>query len=189
MTMPSVFVGDPEIPGLLYVDIDQKAAARRATEFLMGRGARRLGSVAGPLDMAAAVKRLQGFEEAVQAAGLPSDRVESGGFTVEGGIAATRSLLERYPDLDGLFVASDLMATGALQALREEGRRVPEDVRVVGFDNSALATQSAPPLTTMTNPAALLASEAARLLMGLLSGDKTGSPVFVTSELVVRDSA
>jgi DNA-binding LacI/PurR family transcriptional regulator len=189
MAMPSVFVGDPEIPGLLYADIDQQAAARRATEFLMSRGARRLGSVTGPLDMAAAAKRLQGFDAAVRAAGLSADRVESGGFTVEGGLAATRSLLQRYPDLDGLFVASDLMATGALQALREAGRRVPDDVRVVGFDDSALALQSDPALTTMTNPASLLASEAARLLIGLLSGERPGSPVFLTSELVVRDSA
>ena len=81
------------------------------------------------------------------------------------------------------------MATGALQALREAGRRVPDDVRVVGFDDSALALQSDPALTTMTNPASLLASEAARLLIGLLSGERPGSPVFLTSELVVRDSA
>ena len=77
----------------------------------------------------------------------------------------------------------------ALQALREAGRRVPDDVRVVGFDDSALALQSDPALTTMTNPASLLASEAARLLIGLLSGERPGSPVFLTSELVVRDSA
>ena len=128
---PVVFVGDPEVPGLPYVELDQKAAA----------------------------------------------------------IVATSHLIEQAPDLDGLFVASDLMALGALRALRRAGRRVPEDVLVVGFDNSSAALQASPQLTTMTNPPSELARIAGEMLLGILSGVTPASPVILTSELVVRKSA
>ena len=86
------------------------------------------------------------------AADLPADAVETADFTAAGAVAATRRLLDRVPDLDGIFVASDLMATGALSVLRERGRSVPGDVAVVGFDDSPAATSSAIPLTTVHQP-------------------------------------
>jgi DNA-binding LacI/PurR family transcriptional regulator len=97
-------------------------------------------------------------------------------------------LLERDPDLDAVFVASDLMAAGALAALRRAGRRVPEDVAVGGFDDSRVAASSDPPLTTIRQPLERVAGEMVRLLLDLIDGKVVGSLVLPT-ELVTRDSA
>lgn len=186
---PVAFVGDPETPGLSYVDVDQEAAARTATEYLLSRGCRRLAMVAGPMDMAAARNRARGFDLAMDAAGRDSSLRAGGDFSTRGGAEATRRLLAGGRDFDGLFVANDLMAVGAMQALAEAGRRVPDDVRVVGFDNSVAALQTNPGLTTMTNPASDLARLAGEMLIALLAGESPESPVILPSELVVRGSA
>ena len=99
-----------------------------------------------------------------------------------------RELLERRPDLDAVFVASDLMASGAISVLRETGRTVPGDVSVGGFDDSGLAATLEPPLTTMRQPFERIASEMVRLLLEVIEG---GEPAAITlpTTLVERDSA
>lgn len=186
---PVVFVGDPGVPGLPYVELDQESAAIVATRHLIGQGATRIATVTGPMDMNAGHARRQGFETAITDAGLSPAGIAEGDFTARGGELAARQLLDRAPDLDGLFVASDLMALGVLRTLRRAGRRVPDDVRVVGFDNSTAALQASPQLTTMTNPPSELARIAGEMLLGLLSGVAPTSPVILTSELIVRNSA
>jgi DNA-binding LacI/PurR family transcriptional regulator len=111
-------------------------------------------------------------------------------FTEAGGYRAMKQLLERTPEIDGVFVASDLMAIGALRALRESGRQVPEDVAVVGFDDAPLASYSDPPLTTVRQPVGSLGQEMVRLLLYRLS-DPRGEPkaVILPTELVLRSSA
>jgi DNA-binding LacI/PurR family transcriptional regulator len=188
-SQPVVFVGDPETPGLCYVDVDQVTAGATATQHLIDRGARRIATITGPLDMAAAVQRLRGFEQAMVAAGLDSSLRANGDFTTVGGRKAAASLLADFPDLDGLFVAHDLMAVGAIRELQSAGRRVPEDVKVVGFDNFSAALESSPPLTTMTNPASELARIATEMLIALLAGERPDSPVVLASKLVLRGSA
>ncbi|MCW5951827.1 MAG: LacI family DNA-binding transcriptional regulator [Propionibacteriaceae bacterium] len=188
-THPVVFVGDPGVPGLPYVELDQATAAIVATRHLIGQGATRIGTVTGPMDMNAGIARRDGFEIALAQAGLAPAGVVEGDFTARSGELAAGQLLEQSPDLDGLFVASDLMALGALRALRRTGRRVPDDVKVVGFDNSSAALQASPQLTTMTNPPSELARIAGEMLLGLLSGVAPTSPVILTSELIVRKSA
>lgn len=186
---PVVFVGDPEVPGLPYVELDQKAAAITATRHLITGGAQRIATITGPMDMNAGAARRYGFEDAMAEAGVRPAGIVEGDFTVRGGELAARQLLEQAPDLDGLFVASDLMALGALRAFRRAGRKVPEDVKVVGFDNSRAALEASPQLTTMTNPASEMARIAGEMLLGLLSGVEPASPVILTSELVTRNSA
>lgn len=188
-TCPVVFIGDPEVAGLPYVELDQLNAAITVTRHLVERGARRIATVTGPMDMGPGQERLRGYQLALAEAGLEPLGWESGDFTSVGGERATEQLLERFPDLDGLFVASDLMAVGAMQALRRAGARVPEDVRVVGFDDSPVALQTHPQLTTMTNPASELARIAGEMLLGMLSGVRPESPVILSGELVVRGSA
>lgn len=188
-SQPIVFVGDPETPGVCYVDVDQATAAFTATQHLIEKGARRIGTITGPLDMAAAVQRLQGFERAMQAAGLDASVRSGGDFTRLGGRNAAARLLTDVPDLDGLFVANDLMASGAISELSRAGRTVPGDVLVVGFDDSIAALECTPPLTTMTNPASELALRATQMLMTLLAGGQPSSPCILTSELVLRGSA
>lgn len=191
--LPCAFVGRPwsgadKVP---YVDTDNTAGARLATEHLVERGCRRIGTIAGPVDMAAGIDRLDGWRSAMQAAGLPADAVEHGDFTEPGGARATDALLAAHPDVDGLFVASDLMAAGALGALAAAGRRVPDDVAVVGYDDLGVAERCTPPLTTVRQPLSEMAEQAARLLLDQL--DRTGAPqpvrVIFPPVLMVRASA
>lgn len=185
---PVVFVGDPGEPGLPYVELDQYAAARRATLHLVERGARRIATIGGPMDMNAGRERLRGFRAALAATGLQPAGRATGDFTAGGGESAADRLFEQAGDIDGLFVASDLMALGALRVLDRLGRRVPDDVRVIGFDDSVAARQTSPTLTTMTNPPTALARIAGQMLLELLDGGTPESPVIITSELVIRRS-
>ncbi|KRE31402.1 LacI family DNA-binding transcriptional regulator [Agromyces sp. Soil535] len=173
MVLPLVFGGRPsfESGNHIFVDVDNVEGGAIGTEHLIGVGRKRIGTIAGPLDMPAGVDRLEGFRRAMEAAGLPADAVETADFTVAGAVAATRRLLDRVPDLDGLFVASDLMATGALAVLRERGRAVPGEIAVVGFDDSPAATSSAIPLTTVHQPSEQMGFEMADLLLRHLAGD------------------
>src|SRR5450755_4693415 len=141
-SLPTVFVGRPwYLPGLLsYVDTDNRQGAVLATRHLIERGRRRIGTVAGPVDMIAGVDRQAGWTAAMTARGLAVDAVEHGDFTTSGGAAAATRLIERHPDLDAIFVANDLMAIGVLGVLRGTGRSVPADIALVGYDNSAVAS-------------------------------------------------
>ncbi len=148
--VPVVLGGHPSVPGLdlPFVDHDNVAGGRLAAGHLLRRGCRRIATIAGPVDMSAGVDRLIGFREAMGEAFAP-ERVAHGDFTVAGGVAAAERLLAVDPRIDGIFAASDLMALGALQVLRREGRRVPDDVALVGFDDIDLGRTSTPPLTTV----------------------------------------
>lgn len=185
--LPVVFVGDPEAPGLPYVDLDNRTAGRMATEHLIERGARRIGHITGPLEMDSARKRLLGFEDAMAAAGLDASLRVEGEYTSPSG-RVVLDLLARRPDMDGLFVANDLMAATAVAAIQETGRRVPDEVRVVGFDNSVAALQPTPQLTTMVNAAAESTRIAAEMLIEILGGSEPESPVVLHSSLVRRGS-
>lgn len=171
-TLPIVFGGRPSRPGdHIFVDVDNVEGGFIGTQHLTSIGRRRIGTIAGPLDMPAGVDRLEGFRRALDEAGMPTDAVENADFTVAGAVSATRRLLDRVPDLDAIFVASDLMATGTLAVLRERGRSVPGQVAVVGFDDSPAATASAIPLTTVHQPSEQMGFEMADLLLRRLDGD------------------
>jgi DNA-binding LacI/PurR family transcriptional regulator len=169
--LPCVFGGRPwsGAERISYVDVDNRAGGRIATEALIERGCRRIGTVTGPADMTAADDRLAGWRDALQRAGLPDDCLARGDFTVESGARATAELLEVHPDVDGIFVASDLMASGALSVLAARGRKVPEDVAVVGYDDLGVAERTDPPLTTIRQPATEMAKRATELLLEQLS--------------------
>jgi len=190
--VPAVLVGRP--PGAFqasYVDADNRGGARAAVAHLAARGRRRIATVTGPLDMGVGLDRLDGYRDGLAAAGLAADPglVEPGDFTEEGGAAATARLLARPgPPVDAVFAASDLMAAGALRALRAAGRRVPEDVAVVGFEDSAVARYAQPPLTTVRQPIEEMGRQAARLLLAKVAGEAGGMHLILDTELVVRDS-
>jgi DNA-binding LacI/PurR family transcriptional regulator len=200
--VPLVIGGRPvqEDLAVPYVDNDNVGGAQLATAHLIARGCRRIATVAGPADMSAATDRLDGFRAALGDAFDP-ELVEHGDFTQTGGEAAMQKLLDRAPDIDGVFAASDLMAFGALRALRRAGRRVPDDVAVVGFDDIPLAAAAEPPLTTVRQQTVLQGRAMARLLLSiarpeLVRGPGDGIPdvrgvdrIVLPVELVVRDSA
>lgn len=191
--LPCVFQGRPWSGGdrVPYVDTDNVAGGRMATEVLIEAGCTRIGTIAGPEDMTAASDRLAGFGQALAAAGLPTDRRVDGGFTEEGGRRAAEELLDRHPDLDGIFAASDLMARGALTVAAARGLRVPDDLRVVGYDDIGLAETMAPPLTTVRNPIVEMGERATRLLLDRIDGRDGGGSyrVVIPATLVRRGSA
>jgi len=174
-----------------YVDADNRGGARQAVDHLARRGRRRIATIAGPQDMGVGQDRLDGYRDGLRAAGLDGgdDLVEAGDFTEEGGAAAMGRLLERPGrPVDAVFAASDLMAAGALRALRAAGRRVPDDVAVVGFEDSAVARYAQPPLTTVRQPIEEMGRQATRLLLDKVAGEAAGMHLILDVELVVRAS-
>ena len=175
-----------------YVDVDQTAGARLAAEHLVARGCRHLATITGPLDTPVAQDRLSGFRTALSGFQPDPDQIRyvEGDFTRAGGEAAARQLLADLPELDGLFVANDLMAEGVLIALQDAGRRVPEDVAVIGFDDSSAALACRPPLTTVRQPVEEMAAEMSRLLLAQINEpERLTRSVFFQPSLVLRQSA
>ncbi|MFI7072232.1 LacI family DNA-binding transcriptional regulator [Micromonospora sediminicola] len=171
-----------------YVDVDHEGGVTHAVEHLIATGRRRIATIAGPQDMVAGIERLIGYRNAVTAAGLP-ELVAFGDFTRESGTAAMRELLAADPELDAVFAASDLMAHAALRTLREAGRRVPEDVGVIGFDDIETAAYTEPPLTTVRQPIVELGRSMTRQLLRIAAGEAVEQALVLPTELVLRDSA
>jgi DNA-binding LacI/PurR family transcriptional regulator len=190
--IPVVVGGRPPSSVVTYVDVDNQRGAGLAVQHLIDVGRHRIATIAGPQDMPAGADRLAGYHEALATAGLAVDKrlVEIADFSMEGGRSAMERLLRRAPDVDGVFVASDLMAMGALSALQAAGRRVPQDVAVVGFDDSPLAAQSKPALSSVHQPIEEMGREMARLLTRMVaSRDRAARRVILATELVVRASS
>jgi DNA-binding LacI/PurR family transcriptional regulator len=189
--LPSVFIGRPlDVEHAHYVDIDNVAGARMATEHLIGLGRRRIATIAGPADMTAGIDRLVGWRHAVEAAGLASDAVAHGDFSTAGGTQAAEHLLAEHPDVDAIFCASDVMAAATLGVLTARGRRVPEDVALMGFDDVELAETTRPPLSTVSQPVGDMAVLAGRMLIDLLRNpDADPQPVLLQARMVLRASA
>ncbi|GGT11835.1 LacI family DNA-binding transcriptional regulator [Streptomyces purpureus] len=181
--VPTVFGGRPGWPGagagqqVPYVDCDNRGGAREAVRHLVSLGRTRIAHIAGPRDQTSALDRIDGYRDALldAATGGGPGLIAQGDFTVDSGARAMAELLERAPDLDAVFAANDLMASGALRVLRERGRRVPQDVAVVGFDDmTPLAESCDPPLTTVRQDIEGMGRLMVRLLMRVL-GDGTGT--------------
>jgi DNA-binding LacI/PurR family transcriptional regulator len=187
--VPFVIGGRPAEPDLhSYVDVDNVGGAFAATAHLTAGGRRTIATIGGPLDMPAGQDRLTGYRSALLAAGMAPDPAleESADFTQDAGARAMHQLLRRRPELDAVFVASDLMAVGALKSLSELGRRVPEDVAVVGYDDDPVAAVTTPPLSSVWQPIEEMGRELARLL---LEPDHAPRRVLLATELRVRRSS
>ncbi|MFG1653737.1 LacI family DNA-binding transcriptional regulator [Micromonospora sp. NPDC049275] len=178
-------LGDVPVP---YVDVDHVGGVTAAVRHLIDGGRRRIATIAGPQDMVAGIERLIGYRETMDAAGLP-ELIAVGDFTRESGAAAMDRLLTDHPDLDGVFAASDLMAHAALRTLRAAGRRVPEDVAVIGFDDIETAAYTEPPLTTVRQPIVELGRRMTQQLLRLAAGETIEPAVMLPTELIRRASA
>jgi DNA-binding LacI/PurR family transcriptional regulator len=191
--VPTVLVGRPlGRLGLPYADADNRGGARQGVEHLLARGRRTIATIAGPSNMCAGVDRYDGYRDALKSAGVPFRKtlVAEGDFYEESGYEQMVRLLARRPDLDAVFAASDMMAVGALRALREAGRRVPDDVAVVGFDDAPIASHTVPALTTIRQPLDCMSAAAAELLLRRVDGDdERAEPIVCATELVVRGSS
>ncbi len=190
LPLPVVFAGRPwgRVSDLLYVDFDNRAGARTATRHLFDIGRTKVATVTGPQDEYAAVQRLRGYRDV---AGDADPRlVAQGDYTRPSGEAAMTALLEQSPDIDGVFVASDAMAAGALRALSRAGRRIPDDVAVTSYDDvEQISRWTDPPLTTVRQSVADMGIAVVKLLLARMAGETPVKPVMLLTELVVRESA
>jgi DNA-binding LacI/PurR family transcriptional regulator len=178
-------LGSSPIP---YVDVDHIGGVHDAVGYLLGQGRRRIATIAGPQDMVAGMDRLAGYRSAL-AGSRRRSIVAVGDFTRESGAEAMRTLLDDDPRIDAVFVASDLMADGALRTLRQAGRRVPDDVAVVGFDDVEIARYTDPPLSTVRQPIAEIGRTLVRQLLRVTAGEEVERALVLPTELVIRESA
>ncbi len=190
--VPIVLLG--QIPGIdiPFVDVDNVKAAKMAVDHLLALGHRRMAMITNAsLNYTASRARLMGYQQALEAAGLPYDEelVRHGDFTAASGAKAMAELLQLSPLPTAIFVASDVVACGALQEIKRHGLRVPEDIALVSFDDIPLARYLDPPLTTVRLPAHEEGRQAAGMLIALIEGKKLHEPcVLMETELIVRES-
>ena len=189
--VPVVLFGRPAEPlPISFVDIDHQAAGKLAADRLVDHGCRCIATIAGPLNLPGGHDRLAAFRAAMAHRGIAYVPCVEGRSTLASGSRAMEQLLDEVPDVDGIFVASDLMAQGALLVLRERGRRVPADIIVVGFDDSRAALASRPPLTTIRQPVEEMAAEMTTLVLRQIEhpGQAVASAIFHPT-LIVRESS
>jgi LacI family transcriptional regulator len=174
---------------LLSMDFDNREGARQAAQHLIDLGHRRIAFISGDPEHPDAVDRLQGYRSAIEAAGLRFDPalVLAGNFTEHSGLLAVERLLDSRTRFSAILAANDQMAFGAALGLHRRGRRVPDDVSLVGFDDVAGSLYMVPPLTTVHNPIQEIGQLAARAMLGLLAGERPAVEV-PAPRLIVRES-
>jgi LacI family transcriptional regulator len=189
-SIPLVIAGRPfHTEGVSYIDVDNVRAAYEAVTYLIGLGYKRIGTVAGPGNSTVSIDREEGYRRALIEHGLEVNEalIARGDFTEASGYYAMQQLLPARPD--AIFSASDLMAIGAMRAVRDAGLSVPDDVAFVGFDDLPIATLSDCPLTTVHQPVVEFGFKAVEVLIDLIeNGIYPPRRVIMGTELVVRDS-
>ena len=171
--VPVVFGGRPlSFEPRYYVDADNRGGARLATEHLIASGRTQIATITGRMDEGAGSRAVQGLPGGPRRrrAGRPAEWRHADFSRGRRQPPRCASCSSEHPDLDAVFVASDQMAVGALQVLKEAGRSVPGDVAIVGFNDIAGARHIDPPLTTVDQPIQSLGREMARMLLALISG-------------------
>lgn len=183
--------GDPS-PDVPSVGSANWSGGLRATRHLIELGHTRIAAITGPEDMMCSLARVDGYRSAMNAAGLPIDPawVRFGNFHVDGGRAVAHELLELPHPPTAIFAGSDLQALGVFESARERGRRIPQDLSVVGYDDIALAQWVSPRLTTIHQPLRRMGAEATRIVIqaGRNEAPSLTPRLDLATHLVVRDS-
>jgi DNA-binding LacI/PurR family transcriptional regulator len=177
---------------LTVVDVDNVDGGYQAAHHLVEMGHRAIGMITGPANWRSVNERTHGYRLALEAVGLDYDAalVEQGDWSYESGYRAMRVLLDRAPHLTAIFSQNDQMAIGAMSALHALGRRIPDEIAVVGFDDIPVAAYSQPRLTTIRQPMQEVGRVAARLLMELIDHPEAKTQeILMKPELMLRDSA
>ncbi|MBW8761995.1 MAG: LacI family DNA-binding transcriptional regulator [Microbacterium sp.] len=189
--VPIAWVGRPHAdigPDPIVIDSDNYGGGVLAARALVEAGRRSIGIITGPLDLEQARDRTRGWTDELARHGIAPGPIVHGDFTLDSGTAAMARLLQRAPDLDGIFASSDLMAAGALRVLQAAGRRVPTDVSVVGFDDILIASTSDPPLTTVRQPLEEMGRAAADTLLATIRGLPAEKVQLLPTSLIHRES-
>ena len=196
LNLPTVFIDTGEHTTMSFVAIDNRAGGRMATEHLLAQNYRHIGLITGDMHWWAARYRKMGWEEALQAAGLPPgpEQVTIGDWTAESGERAFHQLLSQYPELDAVFASNDQIALGVLKTAYDLDIKVPEQLGVIGFDNIPESAFFIPPLTTIYQPQQKLGATAVSLLVEAIRAKREAAQVsgqeqhWFQPELVVRKS-
>lgn len=191
-TVPTVSLH--HVPGgdVTTVGSDHVLTGRLATQHLVDGGHRQIATITGIRGRRVTQSRLRGYRRALEAAGLPFDAelVDEGEWEIAGAVAATMRLIGRRPDITAIFAQNDVMAIGVLSALRDLGRRVPQDCAVVGCDDIEMAAYTVPPLTTIHVPFYETGAEAMRLLLEMIAtGSVSRQKVLLPVRLIARASS
>lgn len=188
--IPFILVGrHPSDDRVSYVDVDNRGSARDAVAYMLRLGYNRIATITGPKNMIAGSDRLAGYLAAMHDRGISynSDLIFEADFTEEGGYNAMQQLLSLDPD--AVFAANDVMAMGALRALRDAGKRVPEDVALMGFDDMPFSARSNPPLSSVRQPVYRTGMMAAETLIDMINHPESGPRrIILPTELVIRAS-
>jgi LacI family transcriptional regulator len=189
---PVVLMGNLADSDLCSVEVNNYLAGKQAVQFLIGLGHKKIACISNaPLSYKAATDRVQGYRDALIAAGITpdDDLIQHADFDPQSGFACMQTLLTSGKEFTAVFVASDNVAIGAKSALREAGLSIPEDISIVGFDDIPWAKYSDPPLTTIRLPAQKMASEACMLLLDLMKeSEPEEQHLILDTELIVRKS-
>lgn len=188
--LPQVVIGRPIHPeNVSFVDVDNTRASYNAVSHLVRLGYQRIATITGPLASTVGIDRKEGYLRALTERGysIDSQLIAEGDFTERGGYYAMQTLFSAQPD--AVFVASDVMAIGAIRAIQDQGLRVPEDVAVIGFDDFPLTTLSDVELTTVRQPVVETGIKAVELLIDLIeNGKHPPRNIILNSQLIVRSS-
>jgi LacI family transcriptional regulator len=197
LPVPIIFLTMQTRPDVPIVAVDNYAGGRMATEHLREQGYRHIGHITGPLDWWEARQRKAGWQDALQAAGVPEDALhfEEGDWSADSGERAISRLLTVYPEMDAVFVGNDQMALSVLQVACRRDIRVPEDLAVVGFDGLPEAAHYWPPLTTVYQDQQSLGRTAVQELVRMIESSGKGKDaiqpktILLQPELSVRESS
>lgn len=188
---PLVVNGTPHSSNpFAYVDADNAGGAFAAVEYLVNQGRKNIAVMTGDLNNTAAEQRLDGYLAAIKALEIREAKslIATGNWTREAGYELAKKLMGKNPELDAIFCSNDIMALGAIAAIQEAGKSVPEDIAVIGFDDSFLAQNSHPGLTTVRQDIVGLGMEAAKMILAILRGEEVHSEI-LPCELVIRATA
>jgi LacI family transcriptional regulator len=193
---PIIFLSMSAQPGITVVAVDNRSGSRQATRHLLERGRHKVGIITGPMAWWEARERYAGWRGTLKEVGLsaPAARVVESYWSAAGGERAMQQLLKQAPDLDGVYASSDQIALGALGAIHASGRRVPEDIAVVGFDNMPESAYFWPPLTTVYQKLTHVGRTAVQQLHQMIEARRQQTVVEAAStsiepELIVRASS
>mgnify|MGYP001187427210 CR=1 FL=1 len=173
------------------VSIDNISSARKATEYLIHLGHRRIGFISGPLNVILSRDRLKGFRQAMAQHGIPVESflVQEGDFSFESGYNMMMKFLALDQPPTAVFASNDEMAIGAIKAIKSKGLRVPDDISVVGFDDIQFASIYEPALTTISQPMFEIGKKAMELLIKLINKDELEKSQYILEDrLVVRET-
>ena len=172
-----------------YVSIDNEKAAYDATKLLIGNGRRKIVFYTVDNDLMSTRDRFKGYKRALAENSIPfrDELVICGNYGYRNAVRVFEDFINEGCDFDGVFAISDRMAVGASRALMENGYTIPDDVEIVGFDNTDISYTSSPQITTVSQPHALLGRNAFNMLENVIGGKKTDS-IILPHKIVVRDS-